>query len=141
MELLEHLSLGFSVALTLNNLLYCLIGCLLGTLIGVLPGIGPVATIAMIILGLLLGLVGTDVNSGMARFSTLPFFSISFPGGWTNFSPVIDWGIRSVPELSDGIGFVAVAMGVFGLAEIMKNLEQGEEAREVFLHKVTNLWL
>ena len=45
-----------------------------------------------------------------------------------------------VPELSDGIGFVAVAMGVFGLAEIMKNLEQNEEEREVFLAKVTNLW-
>ena len=239
-QLVDNLQLGFSVALTLNNLLYCLIGCLLGTLIGVLPGIGPVATIAMllpatftlppesslimlagiyygaqyggsttailinipgesssvvtaldgyqmarqgragpalataalgsffagsvatlllaaaapplaqiafkfgpaeyfslmvlgliaavvlahgsvlkaiamIVLGLLLGLVGTDVNSGMARFSF------------------------GVPELTDGIGFVAVAMGVFGLAEIMKNLEQDKE-REVFLNKVTHLW-
>jgi TctA family transporter len=68
----------------------------------------------MILLGLLLGLVGTDVNSGMARF---------------NFS---------VPELSDGIGFVAVAMGVFGFAEIIKNVEQGEE-REVFVNKVGRL--
>ena len=49
MELFSNLALGFSVALTLNNLLYCLIGCLLGTLIGVLPGIGPVATIAMLL--------------------------------------------------------------------------------------------
>ena len=48
-QLIANLSLGFSVALTLNNLLYCLIGCLLGTLIGVLPGIGPVATIAMLL--------------------------------------------------------------------------------------------
>ena len=46
--------------------------------------------IAMIILGLLLGLVGTDVNSGMTRFS------------------------MDIPELTDGIGFVAVAMGLFG---------------------------
>jgi TctA family transporter len=73
-----------------------------------------IKAIAMILLGLLLGLVGTDVNSGMARF---------------NFS---------IPELSDGIGFVAVAMGVFGFAEIIKNLEQGEE-REIFVNKVGKL--
>ncbi|WP_235510062.1 tripartite tricarboxylate transporter permease, partial [Variovorax sp. Root473] len=49
MELFEHLSLGFGVAFTFTNLLYCLVGCILGTLIGVLPGIGPVATIAMLL--------------------------------------------------------------------------------------------
>src|SRR2546421_7987497 len=49
MELLNHLSIGFSVALTGVNLLYAFIGVLLGTLIGVLPGIGPVATIAMLL--------------------------------------------------------------------------------------------
>ncbi|RYZ83556.1 MAG: tripartite tricarboxylate transporter permease, partial [Proteobacteria bacterium] len=49
MELFEHLSMGFGVAFTFTNLLYCLVGCILGTLIGVLPGIGPVATIAMLL--------------------------------------------------------------------------------------------
>src|SRR5437868_15033706 len=49
MELLNNLSLGFGVAFTFTNLLYCLVGCILGTLIGVLPGIGPVATIAMLL--------------------------------------------------------------------------------------------
>src|SRR2546421_11853819 len=49
MELLNHLSIGFSVALTAVNLMYAFIGVLLGTLIGVLPGIGPVATIAMLL--------------------------------------------------------------------------------------------
>ena len=49
MELLSHLALGFSVALTPVNLMYAFIGSLLGTLIGVLPGIGPVATIAMLL--------------------------------------------------------------------------------------------
>jgi TctA family transporter len=237
--LITNLGLGFSVALSFQNLLYCLLGVLLGTLIGVLPGIGPVATIAMllpvtftlnptsalimlagiyygaqyggsttailvnipgesssvvtcldgyqmarqgragpalgiaalgsffagcvatviialfapplaevalkfgpaeyfslmvlglvaatvlahgsllkaiamVILGLLLGLVGTDVNSGVARFS----FGVS--------------------ELSDGIGFVSVAMGVFGFAEIIANLEQREK-REIFTKKVSNL--
>src|SRR5204862_2388511 len=73
-----------------------------------------IKAIAMVILGLLLGLVGTDVNSGVARFS----FGVS--------------------ELSDGIGFVSVAMGVFGFAEIIANLEQKEQ-REVFTKKVSNL--
>jgi len=74
-----------------------------------------IKAIAMIILGLLLGLVGTDVNSGTARYSF------------------------DIPQLTDGLGFVAVAMGVFGFAEIMANLEQ-KENRETFLDKVTNLW-
>jgi TctA family transporter len=240
MELIDNLALGFSTALTMQNLLYCFIGCVLGTLIGVLPGLGPIATIAMllpatyalppvaalimlagiyygaqyggsttailvnipgesasvvtaidgyqmarrgragvalftagfgsffagcvatlvlaafatplselafkfgpaeyfslmvlgligavvlasgslikaiamIVLGLLMGLIGTDVNSGTARYSF------------------------DIPELTDGIGFVAVAMGMFGFAEIMANLSQ-RESRETFLDKVTNLW-
>ena len=239
-ELIANLSLGFGVALSLQNLMYCFFGVVLGTLIGVLPGIGPVATIAMllpvtfnlppvsalimlagiyygaqyggsttailvnlpgesssavttldgyqmarqgragkalgiaaigsfiagtvatlviavaapplaevalkfgpaeyfslmvlglvaavvlahgsllkaismVVLGLLLGLVGTDVNSGVARFSF------------------------GVPELSDGIGFVIVAMGMFGFAEIITNLEQVEEKRQVFTAKLSNL--
>jgi TctA family transporter len=238
-SLFANLALGFGVALSFQNLLYCLMGVVLGTLIGVLPGIGPVATIAMllpvtftlnptsalimlagiyygaqyggsttailvnlpgesasvvtcidgyqmarqgragaalgvsalasffagcvatiiialfapplaevalkfgpaeyfslmvlgliaatvlasgslikaiamVILGLLLGLVGTDVNSGVARFA----FGVS--------------------ELSDGIGFVSVAMGVFGFAEIINNLEQ-KGTREVFTKRVTGL--
>lgn len=73
-----------------------------------------VKAIAMIFLGVLLGMVGTDVGTGMARF---------------NFE---------LQELSDGISFVAVAMGVFGFAEIIKNLEQGE-SREIFVNKVGSL--
>ncbi|MGA8052026.1 MAG: tripartite tricarboxylate transporter permease [Burkholderiales bacterium] len=240
MDILHNLLLGFQVAVSPVNLLYCLIGVLLGTLIGVLPGVGPIATIAMllpvtfnlnpvaalimlagiyygaqyggsttsilvnmpgeassivttldghqmarqgrgglalataalgsffagcvstlvvataapplaevalkfgpaeyfslmvfgliaatvlahgslikaiamVILGLLLGLVGTDVNSGVLRFTF------------------------DVPELADGIGFVTVAMGMFGIAEIISNLEQ-RGAREVFVTKVTHLY-
>ena len=73
-----------------------------------------IKAIGMIMLGLLLGLVGTDVNSGMARYSF------------------------GVPELTDGIGFVAVAMGMFGFAEVIKNLEQTGE-REIFTKKVGSL--
>ena len=49
MELFNNLIFGFGVALSLQNLLYCLIGVSVGTLIGVLPGIGPLATIAMLL--------------------------------------------------------------------------------------------
>jgi putative tricarboxylic transport membrane protein len=48
-DLLSHLSLGFSVALTWQNILYCFLGAVLGTLVGVLPGIGPVTTVAMLL--------------------------------------------------------------------------------------------
>jgi len=236
----SNLILGFTVAMSAQNLLYCFIGCLLGTLIGVLPGIGPVATIAMllpitfnlppipalimlagiyygasyggsttailvnlpgesssvvtcidgyqmgrqgragpalaiaalgsffagcvgtvlialfgpplaelafefgaaeyfsmmvlgliaavvlasgslvkavgmIIIGLLGGLVGTDVNSGIARYS----FGVS--------------------ELSDGIGFVSVAMGMFGFGEIISNLGQTSETKNIEVSKVHSL--
>ncbi len=49
MELINNLALGFSVALTVQNILVCFLGCLVGTLIGVLPGVGPIATIAMLL--------------------------------------------------------------------------------------------
>lgn len=49
MDLLGNLGLGFSIALSLKNLLYCFLGALFGTLIGVLPGVGPLATIALLL--------------------------------------------------------------------------------------------
>jgi TctA family transporter len=49
MDLFGNLILGFGVAFSLQNLVYCFIGVLVGTLIGVLPGIGPLATIAMLL--------------------------------------------------------------------------------------------
>ena len=72
--------------------------------------------IAMVVLGLLLGIVGTDVNSGAARFAF------------------------GVPELIDGLGVVSVAMGLFGFAEILTNLE-GTEKRELITAKISTLWL
>lgn len=239
-DLINHLSLGFEVAFTAQNLLYAFIGCLMGTLIGVLPGLGPVTTIAMllpatyalppvaalimlagiyygaqyggsttailvnlpgeassivtaidgyqmarrgragpalaaagigsfiagcfgtltlaafavpltevafmfgpaeyfslmvfglvgavvlasgsvlkamgmIILGLLLGLVGTDVHTGVARYSF------------------------DIPELTDGISFIVIVMGLFGYGEVIKNLSHGKDKRELYLNKVTGL--
>src|ERR1700745_1373155 len=49
MDVISNLGLGFAVALTLQNIVYCFIGVLLGTIIGVLPGIGPVTTVAMLL--------------------------------------------------------------------------------------------
>ncbi|MCC7484022.1 MAG: tripartite tricarboxylate transporter permease [Burkholderiales bacterium] len=239
MELFHNLIFGFSVALSLQNVIYCFVGVLLGTLIGVLPGIGPLATIAMLLpitfnlapvpalimlagiyygsqyggsttailvnlpgetsavvtcidgyqmarqgragpalaisaigsfcagtvctmlialfgpplaevalkfgapeyfslmlmglvaaavlssenmtkalamvaMGLIIGIVGTDVNSGMARYS---------------------FGIA---ELTDGIGFVVIAVGVFAVGEIISNLGDPEE-RKVFTSNVSGL--
>ena len=70
--------------------------------------------LGMILVGLLLGLIGTDVNSGTARFTF------------------------DLPQLADGIGFVVVAMGVFGLGEIIGNL-QHETTRAVMVKSVTGL--
>jgi len=74
-----------------------------------------IKAIAMVVFGLLLGIVGTDVNSGVLRFTF------------------------NIPELSDGIGFVIVAMGMFGTAEIVANLEL-KDKREIFTKDVKNLW-
>src|SRR4030043_232215 len=49
MDVFDSLFLGFNVAFSLNNLLFCFIGVFIGTLIGVLPGIGPVATISLLL--------------------------------------------------------------------------------------------
>lgn len=48
-DLIANISLGFSTALTLNNIFLCFIGCMIGTLIGVLPGIGPIATLSILL--------------------------------------------------------------------------------------------
>jgi len=78
---------------------------------------GPLLkAIGMVVLGLLLGLVGTDVNSGLERYAF------------------------GIPELTDGIGVVSVAMGLFGFAEIITNLEN-VETREVLTSMVGGLWV
>jgi putative tricarboxylic transport membrane protein len=70
--------------------------------------------LAMILFGLLLSMVGSDLETGAPRMSF------------------------GIPELSDGIGFVNVAMGVFGFAEILRNLESPEQ-RDIVQAKVTGL--
>lgn len=72
--------------------------------------------IGMVLLGLLLGLIGTDVNSGAQRYTF------------------------DMPELADGINFVIVAMGMFGIGEIIRNLEHDED-RSLMMKKVKGLLL
>ncbi|MBV8169309.1 MAG: tripartite tricarboxylate transporter permease, partial [Alphaproteobacteria bacterium] len=74
-----------------------------------------IKAVAMIILGLLIGLAGTDTQSGVARFTF------------------------GVPELYDGVDFVPVAMGLFGFAEIMGNLDRGGDEPKTTA-KISSLW-
>lgn len=71
--------------------------------------------VAMIFLGLLLGMVGMDVNTGMARMT---------------------FGLI---ELSDGVSFVAMALGLFGIAEVISNLE-GAASRVINKTKIERIW-
>ena len=75
-----------------------------------------IKAVGMIVLGLLFGMIGMDVNSGVARFAF------------------------GVTQLYDGINLVPLAMGFFAFSEILANLEQGSK-REVFTKKVSGFWL
>src|SRR5215472_10285430 len=146
-DLLANLWMGFHVASNPYNVLFCLLGALVGTLVGVLPGIGTVATlallfgpaeyfslmvlglifavvlakgsvlkaVAMVLTGLLLSMVGSDLETGAGRMTF------------------------DIPELADGIGFANIAMGVFGFAEIIRNLELPPESRDILKTKITGL--
>jgi putative tricarboxylic transport membrane protein len=239
-ELLSNLALGFGVAFSPMNILFCLLGALVGTLVGVLPGIGTVATIAMLLpitfglppVGALIMLAGiyygaqyggsttsvlvnipgeaTSVitcldGHQMARpgragaalaiaaigsffagcvatvlvaalgapltslallFGPAEYFSLMVLG--LIFAVVLAKGsvlkaiamvmtgllmsmvgsdletgagrmTFDIAELADGIGFTNIAMGVFGFAEIIRNLELPEESRDIVSAKVTGL--
>jgi putative tricarboxylic transport membrane protein len=239
-ELLSNLALGFGVAFSPMNVLFCLLGALVGTLVGVLPGIGTVATIAMLLpitfglppVGALIMLAGiyygaqyggsttsvlvnipgeaTSVitcldGHQMARqgragaalaiaaigsffagcvatvlvaalgapltslallFGPAEYFSLMVLG--LIFAVVLAKGsvlkaiamvmtgllmsmvgsdletgagrmTFDIAELADGIGFTNIAMGVFGFAEIIRNLELPEESRDIVSAKVTGL--
>ncbi|WP_428030577.1 tripartite tricarboxylate transporter permease [Ancylobacter sp.] len=241
MEIFDNLALGFSVAVTFQNIFYCFIGVLLGTLIGVLPGLGPVPTIAMLLpitfglppVSALIMLSGIYYGAQYGGSTTailinLPGESSSvvtaidgyqmarkgragaalataalgsfFAGSVATFllavfaPPLADLALKFGPpeyfalmvlglvasvalasgsvvkalamvvlgillglsgqdvytgtprftfdmlELADGIEFVALAMGVFGIGEIVRNLED-EHTRTVTVQKVKGLLL
>lgn len=89
----------------------------LGLLVSIALAHGSILkALGMIVLGLLLGMVGQDIYTGQPRFT---------------------FGIR---ELYSGLNFVSVAVGIFGVAEILRNLEN-EKGRDVMVKAVKNLWL
>lgn len=89
----------------------------LGLVVAVILAHGSLLhAVGMVVLGLLFGLIGTDVNSGMQRYTF------------------------DTPQLADGISFVIIAMGMFGLGEIISNIEH-ESTRSVMVKKVEGLML
>jgi TctA family transporter len=106
---LSHLALKFS-AVEFFSLM------ILGLVAAVILAHGSVAkSLAMVGLGLLLGIVGLDVNTGAARMTF------------------------NIPEFADGLGFVSVAMGFFGLAEIITNIERPSQ-RIIVSQKMKDLF-
>ncbi len=67
----------------------------------------PIKGLAMVVMGVLLGMVGTDVNSGAARFTL------------------------DIPELMDGINLVALAMGLFGVSEVVRGIHGQDDTQKV----------
>jgi putative tricarboxylic transport membrane protein len=91
----------------------------LGLVCAVVMARGSVAkAFAMVVIGLLLGLVGTDIHTGLQRFTF------------------------GAPDLFDGLDFVSIAVGVFGLGSIIANLEEGEDAQTISVlnEKIQRLW-
>jgi len=78
---------------------------------------GPLLkSMGMLMLGLLFGLVGADINSGIDRFTF------------------------NLPQLSGGVSFVVVALGLFGITEILSNLERTGEDRRLVSEKIGRIW-
>lgn len=107
---LAGLAVSFGPAEYFSLMVFGLVGSVVLASGSVLKAVG------MILLGLLLGMVGTDVTSGIQRFSF------------------------HLPELADGIGFVPLAMGLFGISQILSSLEK-EEKREILKQKLAGFWL
>src|SRR6266536_6099861 len=102
---LAELALKFSPAEYFSLMVFGLIAAV------VLASGSLIKAIAMVCFGILLGLIGTDVNSGVIRFAF------------------------GQPELADGLGFVALAMAFFGITDVVLNLEH-EEKQQVFTSRI-----
>ena len=107
---LAGLASGFGPAENFSLIVLGLIGA------AVLASGSLIKALCMILLGLLLGQVNTDAISGVPRFSF------------------------DTPELARGIGFVGIAMGVFGFSDIVCKLGQPRACREVLTRDVMGLW-
>src|SRR5438045_2424553 len=117
-DLLANLGLGFSVALTLQNLGLCFLGCLVGTLIGVLPGVGPIATIAMLLpitfgldpVGALIMLAGIYYGAQYGGSSTA--ILVNIPGESSSIVTTLD-GFQMARQGRAGPALATAAIGSF----------------------------
>ena len=128
LESLQHLATGFGVAMTLQNLFYCLVGAIVGTVVGVLPGLGPIAGIALLIQVTF----GLNPNSAIIMLSGI-YYGAMYGGSTTSILINVPGETASVMTCIDGyqmaqkgkagkalaicaIGsFVAGTIGIFGL--------------------------
>src|ERR1700704_1848309 len=117
-DLLQHLALGFGVALSPMNILLCLIGAVVGTLIGVLPGIGPLATIAMLLpitfglppVGALIMLAG--IYYGAQYGGSTTSILINIPGEASSVITTLD-GFQMAKQGRAGPALAIAAIGSF----------------------------
>jgi putative tricarboxylic transport membrane protein len=116
MELLDHLALGFEVAFTWQNLLFCLVGALLGTLVGVLPGIGPATTIAILLpitfelpaVGALIMLAGIYYGAQYGGSTTA--ILVNMPGESSGIITALD-GHQMAKQGRAGVALAIAAIG------------------------------
>jgi putative tricarboxylic transport membrane protein len=127
-ESLQQLATGFTIASTVQNLLYCLIGCIVGTLVGVLPGLGPIAGIALLIPATF----GLNPTSAIIMLAGI-YYGAMYGGSTTSILLNVPGETASVITCIDGyqmaqkgragpalaivaIGsFIAGTIGIFGL--------------------------
>jgi putative tricarboxylic transport membrane protein len=117
-DLFGHLALGFSTALSFQNLALCFTGCLVGTLIGVLPGVGPIATIAMLLpltfsvdpTGALIMLAGIYYGAQYGGSTTA--ILVNIPGEATSVVTVLD-GHQMARQGRAGVALGTAAIASF----------------------------
>src|SRR5437660_9345538 len=117
-DLFGHLIFGFGVALSWQNLLYCLVGVSVGTLIGVLPGIGPLGTIAILMpvtygispVGALIMLAGIYYGAQYGGSTTA--ILVNLPGETSSIVTCID-GYQMARQGRAGPALAIAAIGSF----------------------------
>ena len=117
-DFFSNLSLGFGVALSLQNLGLAFLGCLVGTLIGVLPGVGPIATIAMLLpitfgldpIGALIMLAGIYYGAQYGGSTTA--ILVNIPGEATSVVTALD-GHQMARQGRAGVALGIAAIGSF----------------------------
>lgn len=118
MELVDHLILGFTTALSVQNLLLAFIGCVIGTLVGVLPGLGPIATITMLLpitfgidpTGALIMLAG--IYYGAQYGGSITAILVNIPGEASAVVTTLD-GYKMTQQGRGGIALGISAIGSF----------------------------